>query len=302
MIKKLSIEIPPFSEQRRIVSKIESIFTQIDAAKVQLEKLALQTKSTSGSLSALKSSVLKQAFEGKLVPQDPDDEPAEILLKKIHGDSKELVFEKENLPKGWIHVRIKDVVNDSKQDIVDGPFGSNLKSSEYVNNGIPLIRLQNIERNYFINKNTKYITKEKAEQLKRHNFIQNDIVITKLGFPVGKACIVPHILKTGIIVADIIRIRMDEEFVLRKFLIHIINSEIIIKQFNEHTKGTTRPRVNLTKFRNFQILLPPLSEQKRIVSKIESIFDRIDASIVSMRDKIIYKTYHSFSQIYGHNI
>ena len=189
----------------------------------------------------------------------------------------ELVLKKKNLPNGWIHIKIKDIVNNPKQDIVDGPFGSNLKSSEYVNEGIPLIRLQNIERNYFINKNTKYITKEKAEQLKRHNFIHNDIVITKLGFPVGKACLVPSILKTGIIVADIIRIRIDEKFVLRKFLTYIINSKIIIRQFSEHTKGTTRPRVNLIKFRNFQILLPPLNEQKRIVSKIESILVQIDA-------------------------
>ena len=113
--------------------------------------------------------------------------------------------------------------------------------------------------------------------MKRHNFLQNDIAITKLGFPVGKACIVPSFLKTGIIVADIIRIRLTGEYISKKILTYMINSNMIIKQFNEHTKGTTRPGVNLTKFRKFQIPLPPLNEQKRIVSKIESIFARIDA-------------------------
>ncbi len=272
--KKISIftiPLPPLNEQHHIVSKIESIFSQIDAGQTKLDAVKILLKQQ-------KQSVLKVAFEGDLVPQDPNDEPAEILLKKIHKNSKEkLVFEKDNLPNGWICVRIKDMAHNPKQDIVDGPFGSNLKSSEYVNDGIPLIRLQNVKRNYFINKNIICVTKEKAQKLKRHNFHQNDIVVTKLGFPVGKACIVPSSLKAGIIVADIIRIRVGDEFVLKKFLTYMINSNIVIKQFNEHTQGTTRPRVNLIKFRNFQIHLPPLNEQKRIVFKIESIFGRIDA-------------------------
>ena len=82
-----------------------------------------------------------------------------------------------------------------KQDIVDGPFGSNLKSSEYVD----LVEFQSSEYkiltdNHFINKNIHYVTKEKSEQLNRHSFSKNDVVITKLGIPVGKACLVPEYL------------------------------------------------------------------------------------------------------------
>ena len=275
-LKELRIPLPPLNEQHRIVSKLESIFAQIDAAKERL--LELQGKISSGhaSLASLKGSVLKQAFEGRLVPQDPNDEPAEVLLRKICKNS-EINYEKDNLPKGWVRTKLKEIIDNPKQNIVDGPFGSNLKASEYVDEGVPLIRLQNVERNYFVDKNRKYITKEKASYLQRHNFVQNDIVITKLGFPVGKACIIPSYLEYGIIVADIIRIRNNDKIVLTEFLTHMINSNILIKQFTMHTKGTTRPRVNLTKFRNFQLLLPPINEQKRIVSKIESIFARIDA-------------------------
>ncbi len=75
--------LPPLSEQKRIVAKIESIFTQIDASQQKLEKLSLQVKSVHESLDMLKSSILKQAFEGKLVPQDPNDEPAGIFLEVI---------------------------------------------------------------------------------------------------------------------------------------------------------------------------------------------------------------------------
>ena len=178
---------------------------------------------------------------------------------------------------GWKTLKISDLVYEPKQEIVDGPFGSNLKSTEYVKKGIPLIRLQNINRNEFVNKNIKYITKEKSEQLKRHNYKNGDIVITKLGAPLGEACIIPESIPDGIIVADIVRIRIRHKWISKKFLMHNINSEKIIQQFKKYTKGTTRPRINLKQIREFNIRIPPLNEQKRIVSKIESIFTQIDA-------------------------
>ena len=153
-----------------------------------------------------------------------------------------------------------------------------LKQLNMLIRGIPIIRLQNVSRHQFINKNIRYVTKEKAEQLKRHSFLKNDIVITKLGYPVGKGTLVPEFLESGIIVADILRMRIADKFISRKFVLYIINSDFVIKQFSYHTKGTTRPRVNLTKFRDFLIPIPPLLEQKRIVSKIESIFAQIDAA------------------------
>ena len=211
------------------------------------------------------------------MPQDPKDEPAETLTKQIHGN-EEIVFDKD-LPRGWITTKLRNVVLNPKTDIVDGPFGSNLKASEYVDGGIPLIRLQNIDRSKFIDQNIKYITRNKAESLKRHSFKTDDIVITKLGKPVGKACLVPEYLPYGIIVADIVRMRLSHNLISKQFLVYEINSQQVITQFENHVKGTTRPRVNLTMIRDFQIKLPPLNEQKRIVSKIESIFAKIDVKL-----------------------
>ena len=98
---KIPIIIAPLNEQKRIISKIESIFAQIDTAKQQLERLASQVASSSGSLAQLKNSVLKQAFEGRLVSQDPNDEPAEILLRRIHKNLQ-ITTGKNSLPRGWI--------------------------------------------------------------------------------------------------------------------------------------------------------------------------------------------------------
>ena len=287
-MKDIPILFPPLPEQHRIVSKIESIFGRIDACREKLERVARQTKSASGSLSQLKSSILKQAFEGKLVPQDPNDEPAEVLLKRLHVDSDKLEFETDGLPEGWIRTKMSDLVLNPKEDIVDGPFGSNLKATEYVKTGVPLIRLQNVNRNQFVNKNIKYVTQNKAMSLKRHNFKTNDIIITKLGKPLGESCMVPPYLPNGIIVADIVRIRISHGLISKQFLVHVINSDQLVRQFEKYTKGTTRSRVNLTKIRNFQIPIPPLPEQHRIVSKIESIFGKIDAKMELIKVRVLF--------------
>jgi type I restriction enzyme S subunit len=87
------------------------------------------------------------------------------------------------LPESWIAAALHEIVPDPQQDIVDGPFGSNLKANAYQDSGIPIIRLQNIARNRFLEKNIKFITHDKAYELQRHNFVAGDIAITKLVQP-----------------------------------------------------------------------------------------------------------------------
>jgi type I restriction enzyme S subunit len=180
----------------------------------------------------------------------------------------------DELPEGWEIINLKDLTIDFKSEIVDGPFGSNLKASEYQDSGIPIIRLQNIDRGLFIDKNIKFISSEKADSLKRHSFVSGDIVITKLGDPLGKACLVPTFLEKGIIVADIVRLRVKEENSLKSFLMNLVNSPLIVRQLQIHVKGSTRPRVNLNHIRDIRIPLPPLNEQRRIVEKIEALTAR----------------------------
>lgn len=99
------------------------------------------------------------------------------------------------LPHGWFEVHFGDLFIQPTNDIVDGPFGSNLKAAEYVNQGVPIVRLQNIDRNQFLFKNIQYVSIAKSEELERHTFEPGDILITKLGEPLGKACIAPKRIK-----------------------------------------------------------------------------------------------------------
>lgn len=187
------------------------------------------------------------------------------------------------IPRSWLQVSLSDLFLDPKNNIVDGPFGSNLKASEYQDEGIPVIRIQNIDRNRFIDKNINYVSEDKADFLSRHSFQSGDIIITKLGEPVGKACLVPEKYEHGIIVADLIRARIDHNHISKKFLLYQLNSSCLIKQFDKYTKGTTRQRIKLSIVRELIFNLPALQEQFRIVDTIEELFSELDNGVAHLK-------------------
>jgi type I restriction enzyme, S subunit len=162
---------------------------------------------------------------------------------------------------------------DDKSQIVGGPFGSNLKVKDYVDIGVPILRLQNIGKGYFINKSIKYITQNKAEELKYHSFKKGDIVLAKLGIPIGKTCIVPESFEYGIVVADVVRIRPNINLVNYSFLKNFLNSDSAVSQLSSEIRGSTRPRVNISEVRNLKLRLPPIDIQIEINHKIEKLND-----------------------------
>jgi type I restriction enzyme S subunit len=187
------------------------------------------------------------------------------------------------LPDGWKWMPLEELMDSPKQDIVDGPFGSNLKASEYVDEGIPIARLQNVDRNAFVHKNIKYVTRKKADGLSRHTFRPGDILITKLGDPLGEACIAPSSIEHGVIVADLVRVRPAEKKVDRRYLTYAINSPLVARQFEKHTKGTTRPRVNLGMIRQLPIPVAPRDMQAGVVAEIEKQFSRLDEAVANLK-------------------
>ena len=267
-IKKLYVDIPPLSEQKRIVAKIESIFTQIDAAQKRLEILASQVKSSSASLNALKNSVLKQAFEGKLVPQDSNDESAEVLLKKMHKDSKEaLVFEKENLPIGWVKTRVELVC-----DLVGGGTPSR-KNLEYFKDGT-IIWLTpteiNKEKILKINTSKEKITELGLSKSSAKLIPQNAVLLTSRA-SIGYVAIAGTEVTTNQGFASFLCSKIINNYFLAYWLKG--NKQIL----EAKATGTIFKEISKSAIKKLYVDIPPHPEQKRIVSKIESIFDRIDA-------------------------
>ena len=252
------ISFPPLSEQKRIVSKIESIFAQIDAAKEKLEVLASQTKLASGSLSMLRSSVLKQAFEGKLVPQDPKDESASVLLEKIRKENPNLKqsdyeeIEQENLPEGWFAVQFHFITKNFDHQRI--PVSKN-KRREMQGN-IPYYGasgvIDHVNRSIF-DGDYLLIGEDGANLLARTTPIA---FIAKGKFWINNHA---HILKT-----------------LGNIPLEFLTSYINSINLAPWVTGTAQPKLNQSNLNKIPIPIPSLSEQKRIVSKIESIFAKID--------------------------
>ncbi len=255
--KKLSgypIPIPPFPEQHRIVKKIESIFAQIDAAKERLERLARQTSSGPDSISQLKSSILKQAFEGKLVPQDPNDEPAEALLKRLHD--KTLQFKKEGLPEGWTSVIFKHLIK--KIPLT----GKKIKHQEYQKKGtIPIID----QGQGFIGGYT-----ENVERI-----VSCNLPVIVFGDHTKSIKFVDHKFAAG---ADGVKVLEPNPILNPKLLYYFIQSiQLPDRGYARHYQFLEKTIIHM----------PPLAEQHRIVQKIESIFARIDATDKLVKDSLI---------------
>ena len=163
----------------------------------------------------------------------------------------------------------------------DGPFGSNLKSSDFVEEGIKVIRTQNIKKTGYVDQNVAYISPEKAEELSRYEFKPGDLVIAKLGVDPGVAAVIPESCGSGIIPADVVRFRGDPNIIDHHYLARFLNSPKAKGQIKRLSRGSTRTRVNLTALRGIVVDVPSLEEQRQI-SKIFDKVDSIESGVVEV--------------------
>ena len=158
---------------------------------------------------------------------------------------------------------------------VDGPFGSSLKSHEYVDAGVRLIQLQNIGEGEWRDENKKFITSQKFKTLERHGAVPGDIAIAKMADPVARACIVPAVSKQFVVVADCIRLRLDDSRFNAGYVVRAINSPYTRREAEKKAIGSTRVRINLSVLKTVGCLAPALPEQKEITR----ILDTLDTTV-----------------------
>lgn len=181
-------------------------------------------------------------------------------------------------PIGWTVATLADAAIQKNGMFVDGPFGSNLKTSDYTDAGVRLVQLQNIGEGTFNDKNKKYVSLQKASELVRHQALEGDIVIAKMAEPVARACRLPASSDNWIIVADCMRIRVDESRFDADFVQYAINAKHTRSVAEANSTGTTRKRINLSKAKSLPLLHPPLPEQKKIAEVLSSVDETIAAT------------------------
>ena len=270
------IPLPPLSEQECIVKSIETYFEQIDS--LEENKYDLQT-----AIKQAKSKILNLAIHGKLVPQDPNDEPAEELLKRI-STSDNRPYEKIEegdipfeIPPSWKWTTIKNIVN----YIGDGDW---IESKDQSDKGIRLIQTGNIGFGTFKDKEGKYhyISENTFSRLGCNEIFEGDILISRLPEPVGRACILPKVPERMITAVDCTIIRLNEELFQKELFVYYTISNKYLELIKENCTGTTRLRISRSNLEKIFIPIPPLNEQKRILNRIKKLFETLDEIILNL--------------------
>ena len=263
-MQKLLFPLPPLAEQERIASSIDNIFTQIgmvDQYKSELQTVLRQTK----------SKILDLAIHGKLVPQNPDDEPAEELLKRIAtSDNRPYKkFEEEipfDIPESWAWSSMKDIVTINPKNKLD----DNLQVS--------FIPMTLIDAEY---KNTHGQEERLWKDIKKGftHFAENDVAIAKISpcFENRKSVVLKN-LKNGFGAGTTeLYILRSSGAVLPEYIMWLAKSDNFINTGVGNFSGVVgQQRLARDIVEDYPVPLPPLTEQQRIVTKIEELFSYLD--------------------------
>ena len=286
--------LPPLAEQKRIVAKIEELLPHIeeyDKAESKVSKLNAKFPEQ------LKKSILQWAIQGKLVPQNPDDEPASVLLERIRAEKAKLIkkgkikkdknesvifrrdnshYEKLNgvehciddeipfeIPDNWMWVRLSTV---SKQ-ITDGEHKTPRRVSSF--QGFYLLSARNIRDGFIALDNVDYVDKEEYDSISRRcNPKKNDILISCSG-SVGRICVVEddnqYVMVRSAAMASPIMVNS-------LYLMYSLQADLVQQQIQKKLKQAVQANLFQAAIRDLCFPLPPLEEQKRIVAEVERIF------------------------------
>jgi len=190
------------------------------------------------------------------------------------------------IPVEWEVKMFEDIADKKvKWSITRGPFGSNLKASEYTSEGVRIIQLQNIGDGVFNDDSKIFTSDEKANELLSCNIYPNEIILSKMGDPVARACFIPNSRKRFLMSSDGIRLVVDESRFAKKFVHEYINSIYFRKRAIDASIGSTRLRIGLQDLKKLLVIAPPLPEQQAIASALSDV----DALITSLEQLITKK-------------
>lgn len=256
---RLSFENPGSAQQRKIARILSAI-----------DEVIWQTEETIEKLKKIKQGVMHDLFTRGIDVKTG-------LLRPSYFDAPELYQETELgwIPKEWEACPIETIASKDKNAIVDGPFGSNLKSIHYRNEGIPIIQSGFVTKNIFQADYYLYVTEDKFRSEIRSKVSAGDIVMAKIGAHCGACAILPDNHSTGILAGNCLKITVNKEN-LNKYiesLLHYLNDTGMISRI---VSTTAQPAVSMSKLKRMIIQKPNRDEQGLIVERISLLIDKID--------------------------
>ncbi len=257
---------------------------------------AIKKKSASGrgssnktelaGIKKLRELILELAVRGKLVPQDPNDEPASVLLEKIDAEKTQLIADKKirkqnksatitdiekpfTIPNGWSVNRLIEL-----SILENGDRSKNYPNkSLLVEQGIPFVNAGHLTNGTVNQKEMTFITEERFELLRGGKFRPGDILYCLRG-SLGKSALVQDIV-TGAIASSLVIIRTYSD-IAHRYLMYYFDSPFAYNLIKKYDNGTAQPNLSATDLAKFVVPLPPLAEQHRIVAKVDELMALCD--------------------------
>ncbi|MEZ8241345.1 restriction endonuclease subunit S [Vibrio lentus] len=313
------VPIAPLNEQHRIVAKVDELMTLCDQLEQQTEAsitahqvlvtTLLDTLTNSAnaeelmqnwarisehfdtlftaeaSIDQLKQTILQLAVMGKLVPQDPNDEPATNLLERIAEEKAQLIKDKKikkqkalppiaddekpfELPSGWEWCRLGDLAEFQK--------GYAFKSKDYLSEGLMITKIQNLTENS--TRNSVYISAETLDEYEQFSLFKGDIVMTTVGSwfsaplsAVGRTFVINEKFDQSLLNQNAVRIRVWKEL-NPMFSYSYLNSNFFKDYLVNEAQGTAnQASITQLSIKNFFMCIPPKNEQNRITAKITEL-------------------------------
>jgi len=177
------------------------------------------------------------------------------------------------LPKGWVKLNMDQLAADVPYATAIGPFGSSLRASDYREDGVPLVFVRNIRSQIFGSQGDRFVSESKAVELSPHTVRPGDLLVTKMGDPPGDTTVYPEGRPEAIITSDCIKLTpgpLTTSAFLQRWLI----TDNLRARLLEEVRGVAQQKISLERFRSMQVELPPVAEQRRIVSKLDDLLGR----------------------------
>lgn len=237
-IKELKAPLPSFAEQKIITEKLDTLLAQVDSTKARLEQIPQILK-------RFRQAVLVSAVNGKFLAESSS--------------------------------KVCCTIDSLCLTSFDGPFGSKLKTSDYTNSGVRVIRLENIGHLELNSEKETYISHEKYKSLYSNTLKENDLIFSSFVDEDVRVCLIPQSEETFINKADCFCLRLNPSLASPHYLALVLASKTSYEQIKEKVQGITRPRINLRTLRSLKFDIPDLKDQLEIVRRVEQLFAYADS-------------------------
>ena len=292
------VPIPPSHEQIRIVEKLNAVMAHV----IEYGTIDSRSKHLNNIFpERLKKSILQEAVQGKLVPQDPNDEPAAVLLERIRAEKQKLIaegkikknkhesiiFRRDNshyekldgierciddeipfdIPNNWVWTRLRSIAS-----VLGGkriPAGRHLTTE---NTGYVYIRVSDMKNVWVSTENLQYVPEDIFPSISKYIINAEDIFITVAG-TIGRVGKIPPEIDGANLTENADRLVfsiLDQDWLILELQSSLVQAQII-----EATTKVGQPKLAIARIENLLIALPPLTEQRRIVEKQRELFNKI---------------------------